>query len=89
MSVEKHGATVPVSSELLYDYASFPSINAVIAESYDRMVNPWRYPDRNPVPTLVLLPRLHRVGEAQREARRRVSGAWDVLRYGVTDDPDS
>lgn len=63
-------------------------LNRALSDSLDRMLNPWKYPDKNPMPLFCWWPwidRLLLVRRAPAEVRVRVSAAWSVLRWGPTD----
>lgn len=52
----KLAAHVCVPTELLADSAI--PIQQLLADQFDRVLRPWRYPDRNPMPVIDLFPRL-------------------------------
>ena len=54
----------------------------------DMAFRPWKFPDRNPVPKIVLFPRLARWQTRIAEARTRLAFAADVLRHGVPEQDD-
>jgi hypothetical protein len=53
---------LPLSREFARDAAPVGAVvNDLLARSVDRWLRPWRYPDPNPFPTIVLFPRLARL----------------------------
>jgi hypothetical protein len=69
--VTKYAGWIRVSNEMLDDA---PAIRQVVAGAFDRHLRPWRYPDRNPWPTITPLPWLARLA-AWIKARR---AGWDA-----------
>lgn len=62
--VKQVGPSFPVSSDfLLYDSLGnlFDLLQDRLYRTLDRELHPWNYPDRNPMPHLVLFPRLDRL----------------------------
>jgi hypothetical protein len=49
---------------------------------HDAIYRPWRLSDPNPMPHLDWWPWVDTAMEAPSEARRRLRGAWRVLRHG-------
>jgi hypothetical protein len=49
---------LPVTDELMADAGA---VAQAVTAGLDRLLNPWRYPDPNPMPMLVLFPRLERL----------------------------
>lgn len=82
-AVKVAGPSFPVTQEMVDDAVA---IRGVVAEQLDRLWCPWRWPDRNPFPTVTLFPRSAKVGAWVREARARLRGAMEVLRYGEGDE---
>lgn len=58
-------------------------------EAYRMLVRePWDFPNRNPMPHLILFPRIERVRAWIEEARNRIRLAREVLRNGCLDRED-
>ncbi len=76
-------AHLAIPDELLAD--SGVSVAAMLEGMLDRTFRPWRYPDPNPMPTLVLFPRV-----AQLERRwYRLEGTKDRLGHRLDEIGDS
>lgn len=57
LGARKVAAYIPITAEMVADM----EIGHRLWEDLtDRWFRPWRYPDRNPMPTIVLFPRLDR-----------------------------
>lgn len=59
---EEPDAWYPLDSAFLLDNGwTAPSLDDSVLRTADRYLRPWRYPDPNPMPELVLFPRPHKV----------------------------
>lgn len=78
-----YAAFIQVTRELMADATA---TRALMDNAIDRYLRPWRHPDRIAWPTFVPLPRLAATQDAYHRLRRRISDAWETLRYGHAED---
>jgi hypothetical protein len=83
-----HYGSVPITDELMADMQAFhpaagPTaalIDQLLLERLHRWLEPWEYPDPNPMPALVLFPRLERLHARWRHMRQhqgqQEEGEW-------------
>jgi hypothetical protein len=77
--------TVQISREVADD---IQIAQQAIDREMDFTFHPWKRPHRNPFPPFDPVPRFTRLQQQAREARKRIVGAFDVLRHGVFEPED-
>lgn len=86
----RYAGWVPVSKAMLEDGAA---MRGALEHAFDRHLRPWKFPDRNPMPTFTFgfdrwTQRARTLRALPSEVRRRVRGAWCEFRYGGDHDED-
>jgi hypothetical protein len=87
-NVYKMGPSFPITLEVFDDSLSARSVQSWFDDAARRVMCPWEFPDRNPIPEMVLVPWLARWMDKQSDIRARVSYALRVLRFGVPNEED-
>lgn len=78
--VSQVAAWVPMSVEMVREGDT--TFRRLVLTSIDRQMNPWRYPDRNPLPKFepfAVVVWCRKALAALRVARQRLRDAWSVL----------
>lgn len=83
--VLKVGPSIPISRELLADSAP---MRDMLDRTFRRMTHPWEFPDRNPMPTVVLLPRINRAQQRWTALVERLREIRYVAKHGIPEPYD-